>query len=133
MDRESIVIEIIPTTTSETAHVCILKVKNFDDSDDSDEDNNAVKKDILEIVEGKDSIYRVPYEIDIKIFHSDEHKPFNYEDDEDMDEHNIEEDELKAFEFTKKGLKAENEMEGINVRLVLIMFRLQHGLMENIF
>jgi hypothetical protein len=112
--------------------VCILKVKNFDGSEDEDE-SGFDNKDIQEIVEGKDSIYRIPYEIDIKIFHSDEHRPFNYADDEDVDENNTEGEELQAFGFTKKGLKAEDEMEGINVRSILIIFRSQHGLMENIF
>jgi hypothetical protein len=120
IDRESIVIEIIPNAKSEFAHVCIFAVKDFSEDEDS---QGAKQEDLEEILEGTDRKYRIPYEIDIYIFRADEHRPFNYVDADDVDENNIQGEELQAFEFTKKGLKVENEMEGINVRSMLIIFR----------
>lgn len=60
LDRENIVIEILPEARSKKAHVCIFPVKDFEEDEDS---TGAKENDIKEITNGKDSIYRVPIEI----------------------------------------------------------------------
>lgn len=55
--------------------------------------------------------------LDVDIIDSEVINPFN--DDynyDDVDEKEEEQEELKAFDFTKKGLKAKDEMGGVNVR-----------------
>lgn len=68
LDRESIVIEILPEAKSRKAHVWIFPVKDFEEDEDS---VGAKENDIKEITDGKDSIYRVPIEIGRLKFHSD--------------------------------------------------------------
>lgn len=59
--------------------------------------------------------------LDVDIIDSEVINPFNDDDnyddvDDDVDEKEEEQEELKAFDFTKKGLKAKDEMGGVNVR-----------------
>lgn len=54
--------------------------------------------------------------LDVDIIDSEVISPFNEEDHDNVDEQEYEQEELKSFGFTKKGLKAKDEMEGINVK-----------------